>query len=209
MTTLKFRKLDGTWQTVPITGPPGAGVPVGGLAGQVLTKQSATDRDTTWTTPVVMVSGTYVPVCTNFNVGSGGAINTADYVFIGGPNVGDRGILSVYGYLIFGSSGTTFPPGAGNSKVSLPVGFNFIANSGVVKTYHAGMIRTSVGGGAWTGFCLTDPSDAHVAQLFYEQISSATASAGIVVSPPTATFPGTWAAASEIRWNVSAMVVRV
>lgn len=33
------------------TGPAGPGVPTGGTAGQVLTKSSATDYDTAWTTP--------------------------------------------------------------------------------------------------------------------------------------------------------------
>lgn len=48
MTTLKFKDTDGTWKLIPITGPPGAGVPAGGALGDVLIKQSATDRDTRW-----------------------------------------------------------------------------------------------------------------------------------------------------------------
>jgi hypothetical protein len=37
-------------------GPPGPGVPIGGTAGQVLTKQSTTDYDTAWTAPAAGVS---------------------------------------------------------------------------------------------------------------------------------------------------------
>ena len=49
-------KVGGTWTDIPIgpQGPPGAdgvGVPAGGAAGQVLTKDTATNFDTSWQTP--------------------------------------------------------------------------------------------------------------------------------------------------------------
>jgi hypothetical protein len=51
MTSLKYKDTDGTWKVIPIVGPPGAGVPAGGAAGDILVKQSATDRDTGWRAP--------------------------------------------------------------------------------------------------------------------------------------------------------------
>lgn len=48
MTSLKYKDTDGTWKVIPIVGPPGAGVPVGGALGDVLIKQSAVDRATRW-----------------------------------------------------------------------------------------------------------------------------------------------------------------
>lgn len=62
MTTLKFKDTDGTWKLIPITGPPGAGVPVGGAVGDILVKQSATDRDTRWGTdpPKLRLTSTVV-----------------------------------------------------------------------------------------------------------------------------------------------------
>lgn len=51
------RGADGTNGT---NGTNGLGVPAGGAAGQVLTKNTATDNDTSWQTPAAVPSGTVV-----------------------------------------------------------------------------------------------------------------------------------------------------
>lgn len=53
MAVLKYDS-DGAGTYLPVvgSGPPGVGVPTGGTAGQVLTKQTSSDYDTYWGTPV-------------------------------------------------------------------------------------------------------------------------------------------------------------
>jgi hypothetical protein len=63
--------------------------------------------------------GTYTPTLTGMAVGTGG-INTAEYVYVGGANVGDYGTLSVRGNITLGTSGFTVPT---TPSWLLPTGF--------------------------------------------------------------------------------------
>ena len=59
MTVLKYwDQASGSYKTVSgAPGPQGPGVAAGGSAGQVLTKNSGTDFDTTWTGPMLPLAG--------------------------------------------------------------------------------------------------------------------------------------------------------
>src|SRR5262245_37694634 len=53
---------------------------------------------------------TYVPTLGVIAIGTGGsALNEGAYTFVGGPSVGDRGILAIQGRIIFGTTTPTFP----------------------------------------------------------------------------------------------------
>jgi hypothetical protein len=199
MGTLKAR-VSGVW--VPVT-QGGLLIP-GGVAGEVLVKQSAVNGDAAW--GALVQSGTYTPTLTNIAVGTGGsAQNSADYLFVGGPSVGDKGILMVSGRIVFGTTGATLPGVTNNPKASLPVGFNLLH---LATTFHVGDIRAAVSG-AYDGRVLNDSANGNLVQLFFTQLPVAVANGGVIVSPPSPTFPSTWAAGSEIRWNVSQAAVRV
>lgn len=78
-------------------------------------------------------SGLYVPALSGLATGTGGTPqNDADFVYVGGPNVGNVGIITVRWYFRFGTTGQTFPAGAVN--VPLPPGFIYQSNlsSGIV-----------------------------------------------------------------------------
>ncbi len=70
-------------------------------------------------------SGTYTPTMTGWAVGAGS--NSASWVFVGGPNTGDKGILRVDGRIVMGS-GFTAP--ASNAKISIPAGFSVSVTGG-------------------------------------------------------------------------------
>jgi hypothetical protein len=54
-----YAKVGGTWEPIGggASGTPGVGVPAGGTTGQALTKTSATDYATGWTSVVANVQG--------------------------------------------------------------------------------------------------------------------------------------------------------
>ena len=73
--------------------------------------------------PTVTIQDVYQPTLTGMAVGTGGsALNTARYVYNGGANVGDWGMISIWGTVTFGTTGRTFPT---NPFMALPPGFNF------------------------------------------------------------------------------------
>lgn len=151
--------------------------------------------------PAMWESGTYTPTLTSLSVGTGGgATNTADYVFVGGPDTGDEGVLILTGHILFGTSGTTFP--SGSERIGLPAGFNVTPNN---STWHTGNARYLIGSNAWTGVTSNDASNADRVRLFADVVSGT----GVLENSLTSTVPGSWAAASEIRWTATLNAVRV
>lgn len=73
-------------------------------------------------------TGAYTPTLVGMSVGSGGgALNTADWTFVGGPAVGSHGDLTVFGRFLFGTTAPTYPASA---TLALPSGFNMVNASG-------------------------------------------------------------------------------
>lgn len=71
--------------------------------------------------------GTYVPTFTGMDIGTGGsARNDAEWEFVGGPNSGDRGLLTIHGAIVFGTSGQTFPT---TPTISMPSGFELVSTN--------------------------------------------------------------------------------
>lgn len=150
-------------------------------------------------------AATYTPILTAMAVGVGGT-NTADYTFVGASGLGGKGILNVVGRIAFGTSGQTFPTSA--SRMSLPPGFN-LTPPFAVTLWHLGQIRGSQNG-TWEGMVVNDVANLGVVQMNFAALSTTvSAGAAITTAGPTASFPSVWAAAGEIRWYASLMVVRV
>lgn len=149
----------------------------------------------------VVQSGSYTPTLTSLVVGTGGT-NTADYTFVGGPNVGDKGLLAAQGKIVFGSSGATFP--TVNSRIGLPSGFNLNPNT---TTWHIGTIRGVIPGqNGWEGVLGNDSASPGVFQLSFGILGTGNS---IQMSPASSTFPFTWAATHEIRWMLNVGAVRI
>lgn len=149
----------------------------------------------------LVVTGTYTPALNGLAQGTGGS-NTANYTFIGGRDIGEKGTLSLQGKLTFGTAGQTFP---NSPSFGLPSGFAIDGAS-----YEAG--RTVIGD------CTLYDDSASVP--YYGGVEYVTTTSvrlfnlavnGIypVRHTVTTTLPFTWAAADSIFWNVSITVVRV
>lgn len=173
-------------------------IPAGGSAGQVLTKVSNTDYDDAWVSP--SQSGTYTPVLTNCVVGTGGsAANTANYVFVGPPQVGAVGILYLSGLITFGTTGATLPQA--NPSISLPPGFQHI----VAVTNRWLTAMTTAAGGFQMALVQVNNTTPTVIVIEPTVISASIIGPG-GMSP---TVPAAWAAGNSIRWSVVVEAVRV
>lgn len=67
-------------------------------------------------------SGTYTPSLTNVTLGTGSPVNTAFYVFTGGHDSGDRGLMQIWGTLTLGTGGSL----SGIPAFGLPSGFQIV-----------------------------------------------------------------------------------
>lgn len=141
-----------------------------------------------------VVSGSYTPTWTGVVPGSGtGFLNVGNYSWVGGPDVGDVGLLTININMRFGATSPTFPSGSG-TIVSIPSGFNITATSSLSSS------------GLPVGFCAFDPATAGDILYGYATRQSATTLAclfqdlttGKLVSP-NATIPFTWAAQDVIN----------
>lgn len=155
-------------------------------------------------------SGTYTPTLTGMNIGTGGsAINSAIYSYVGGPNIGDKGLLSLEGVVIFGTSGATYPT---SGEISLPSGFNL---SGFALIGNA---RPSC------GFCNIFDSSVTIGYVGLMQPRSLTTVGVILTNVTITTHTGTvvttvgrgstsptlpfiWADTDGIYWTCSGMLV--
>ena len=176
----------------------GVGLPSAGTTGQVLVKQSATDYDATWKS--LVQSGTYTPTLSGCAIGTGGsAANTAQYVFVGGPNIGDVGIMYVSGLVTFGTTGATVPQS--NPILSLPSGFNLV----IAVTNRVMTAMTTAGGGFQMALVVLNSGDLNHITIEPTVIS------GNIIGPTGMgpTTPAAWAAGNSIRWSVTIEAVRV
>lgn len=139
-------------------------------------------------------SGTYTPTLVNIAIGTGGsAYLEGSYTFLGGPNPGDTGVITVTGKLKFGTSGQTFPP-ASFCGVRLPSGF----------THKASARNLNATGQLWLGDGI---SQTYTGQLFYLDSTgvyflaidtAATYGRNRNVAPGV---PFTWQAGCDITWT--------
>lgn len=147
--------------------------------------------------------GTYTPTLTGMVIGTGGSpFNQAEYQWVGGALVGDEGMLSIRGHIVFGTSGQTFPTAP---TFSLPSGFQFVTTG---LTDHT---QIPIG---WT--YMTDSSTAA-----NNRMGSVTPNSATTVRPfqsgwsaaratLTTTTPFTWASGDGIEWSIlAAPAVRV
>lgn len=147
-----------------------------------------------------MQIGTYTPTLTGMVIGSGGsATNAADYVFIGGTETGNQGLMHVIGTVTFGSSGQTFPTAP---TISIPSGFTNVSaasSSRPCGSWHAvdigtgannriGPVFISIGGNLVRP--LLGGDDTQVALI-------------------STTTPFTWASGDSIYWEVNLLVERL
>ena len=181
--------------------PPVGALPAGGTVGQVLTKTGAGDYVAGWQTDSVQIqAGTYTPPLTSVVVGTGGsATNTATYVYIGGPNVGDKGIMYLSGSIILGTTGMTVPQA--DVSIGLPAGFNL----SLAVTQRALLATFTAAGGFQMGLVLMNSATPGVVTLQ----STAITGNVIGVTSLSPTIPAAWAAGNAMRWQAVAQVVRV
>lgn len=141
-------------------------------------------------------TGDYTPALTSIAIGTGGsAENVAHYVFVGGSEVGDEGILSIEGSIVLGTSGASVSAGTGHA-IDLPAGFQH-PSPGTDQIIAHGLHR-----GTGT-FVLQGWGNA--ATTWRPLYLTATPTvAGI-----TNTLPFTWAAGHSMRYAYCAQVVRV
>lgn len=149
--------------------------------------------------PCMWETGSYTPTLGNMAIGTGGsAQNTADYVFVGGPRSGDRGLLSVTGTVQFGTTGMTFPQ-AGSETITLPAAFRFVGTSSLHIVGHVTYNGTSNAVGAlWSS-----------GTNAYRPVNSTTSTTQNVWGDISGTVPFAWVAGNSIQWHANHWVQRV
>lgn len=143
-------------------------------------------------------SSLYVPTLTGMAVGTGGASsNVANYTFVGGPAVGDRGIITVIGSAVYGDTGRTFPT---SPTFSLPPGFQLAS---------ANNLRPI--GLAYLGDFGTGVNDRNAAVYINDASSVRLILSGwtAALANITTTFPFTWAAGDSMHYQYTFAAVRV
>lgn len=80
------------------------------------------DTDAVSPSGAIVQEGTYTPAWTLFNPGSTGVVS-AHYIFVGGPAVGDFGVLTIQIAVTTGGSGIVF--WTSGHRFGLPAGFNW------------------------------------------------------------------------------------
>ncbi len=146
------------------------------------------------------VTGTYTPTLSGMAVGTGGnAANIARYVFVGGNETGDIGLMKARGLITFGTSGASFP--SSDQIVTMPAGFqiyDWLLYNGVGTVNlvdagtaaHVGTIRAR---------------SATTFQLERQLVSGA----NVLSSSMSTTTPFTWVAGDYMVWDIDVMAVRV
>lgn len=131
-------------------------------------------------------NGTYTPTLSGMAIGTGGsAANNAYYAW-------SNGVLVVWGTVVFGTSGTTFPT---SPTLSLPSGFTA---SVVIGSLPIGTC-TLIDNGTQTYWAMTRlPSTTTVAIIVPTVSGSFLVHGGV-----TTTSPFTWAAGDSINWQAT------
>ena len=132
------------------------------------------------------ISGTYTPTLVGPVVGTGGsAANTAVYNF-------DGKTLSIWGKIIFGTSGATYPQTT--TTIALPTGYTTSISTGQAQPMGQAQLGAA---GAYHGYLRVDSTT--TLRLFV----LGTAGAYQDIAAPSPTIPGAWAAGSTIYWSVT------
>lgn len=134
MTTLKVKSgAGGTWEEV---GGIGLGVPAGGTTGQVLTKSSAADYATAWTsTPPILANNSYLQgyKADGTTVQSLIGMTTADEITIGPSLAAGKNIyvprLTVQGNLTLGSAASALQSDTGSLFLFESAGRVYVAHN--------------------------------------------------------------------------------
>lgn len=166
--------------------------------------------------PVRVQSGTWTPTLTGIAIGTGGTpLNIAAYTYVGGPNIGDRGIMSARGQVRFGTTGVTLPAGIA-IDLTLPTGFQFPADLtndlANFADYAIGTITCrDDGAGSYPGWlCLTGTANKFRPIVDQTTITTHTGTVTVfstrTVLAATAPFP--WGINDAFAWAWTAPVVR-
>jgi hypothetical protein len=148
---------------------------------------------------VAVSEGSYTPTLTGMAIGTGGgATNTADWTFVGGPNVGDVGLMHIDWELIFGASGATFPT---TPTIALPAGFNFVETS-TAALPHGRVFLSDNNTAANSRYAEIGPTSVSTWRVTLGGISAGT-------SALTTTTPFTWAGGDSMRGSLRFRAVRV
>lgn len=143
-------------------------------------------------------TGTFSPTLTNINIGTGGsALNSAIYHYVGGPNIGDSGLLTVTGRITLGTSGQSVGTGP---QATIPPGFSIPAP---VQT---GANRYGV------ATLLTNANIGFVQQAGATAVAFVVGGAGstyVTGTTITSAVPGTWGAGDALTYTYTIPVVRV
>lgn len=145
--------------------------------------------------PVVVLTGSFTPVWTfDWTLGSG-AVNFGRYQWIGGPNVGDQGSLTV---MARASLGTGFVVGTNGLTLALPSGFECVPADPLTPN------------GEPVGICRFNDASPATSYTGPARLSSVTAMRLMVVKVDstygfeaniTSAIPFTWAASDN--WSVT------
>ena len=147
------------------------------------------------------VEGQYTPTLSAITLGTG-ATNDARFVFVGGPDVGDVGLMFAWGNIVLGTGGAL----TGAPLWTLPPGFNVASQPSGASTDnvgHAYVVDDSAGGIAYQSQCIRNGVTQY--GLRYYLVVGTLIERRI----PSATAPMTWAANDIIRWNATHPAVRV
>lgn len=146
----------------------------------------------------LIVTGSYTPTLVGVVVGSGGT-NGANYTYIGGPDVGDSGLLTVEGEIVFGSSGQTFP--AATVTVTLPSQF---VNVEPAALREVGWWSANDSGATYQGWMR--PTGTTTLRFILPNVTGTQ----IPHAATGTTSPFTWGTGDKMTWNAHGLrVVRV
>lgn len=145
---------------------------------------------------------TYTPDLTNVNIGTGGnVLNTARYTFVGGTEVGDTGIMYIYGALTLGTSGASI---SGAPNVGYPAGFerlpSLFANANMVAS--ARLIDAEGGSTNHLGVLFPATTSMLVAYLV-------TSGSTLIAANISSSAPFTWAANDRMTYEITFQAKRV
>lgn len=147
--------------------------------------------------------GTYTPSLSNITLGTGGSpTNTAGYIYIGGTEADDVGLMYVWGVIVLGTSDEAV---SGTPVLTMPPGFEFAFVDNEMQL--AGIFRLDPDGGSGTKY-VGVPRMTLNATEFALNYLNATADIGSF-GGINATTPATWTDNGFIRWNFVAPVKRV
>lgn len=160
----------------------------------------ATDAEVAALFSGFVVKATYTPTLTGMAIGTGGsAANGGYYTYIGGPSVGNAGIMHAEGRVIFGTSGTTFPT---SPTISLPAGFNFQTGSSSTNKIN-GSAAFNDSGAEYDGVLKVSTVST------FKPMCHSAATAYLTPVNLTALIPFTFGAGDIIDWSFVASVIRV